>query len=235
MDAFGGQAAYQSAAGLVDRQDIPQEEVDRLAGRHVLIAAGPDLLDVAAREFPVDGDDRARPILGLTHPERCTRDWLCVTTRLKAVGSRRDLLQVQDACRGFVLTVVSRHADEVLEAELLKLGGSDVPERPFTVELVERVLDLGIYRIGPGAESGSATTSVNGWWSGLLDGVRSTVTISPGRCAYGRSLRPHGPWTGRLCVAAVRGVPAQRKRSAMFITEAVSAIRVRLPRTVDDV
>jgi hypothetical protein len=38
--------------------------------------------------------------------------------------------------------IASRHADDALWAEVLNLGGSDVLEKPFTLEHVERVIGL---------------------------------------------------------------------------------------------
>lgn len=64
-------------------------------------------------------------------------------TEIEGQGSWRDLLQGQDTRPSFALIVVSRHADDALVAEVLHLGGSDVLERPFTVEHVKRVLSLG--------------------------------------------------------------------------------------------
>ena len=49
-------------------------------------------------------------------------------TEIEGCGSWRDLLQGRP---GFALIVVSRHVDEALRAEVLKLGGSDVLGKPF--------------------------------------------------------------------------------------------------------
>jgi DNA-binding response OmpR family regulator len=49
-------------------------------------------------------------------------------TEIEGRGSWRDLLEGRP---DFALIVVSRHVDEALRAEVLKLGGSDVLGKPF--------------------------------------------------------------------------------------------------------
>jgi DNA-binding response OmpR family regulator len=65
----------------------------------------------------------ARAVIDKLRPQLVVCD-----TEIEGCGSWRDLLQGRP---GFALIVVSRHADEALRAEVLKLGGSDVLGKPF--------------------------------------------------------------------------------------------------------
>ena len=63
-------------------------------------------------------------------------------TEIEGEGSWRDLLKGQGAAPGFALIVATPHAGEALIDEVFDLGGTDVLEKPFRVESVERVLGL---------------------------------------------------------------------------------------------
>jgi len=80
----------------------------------------------------------ARAVIDKLHPRLVVCD-----TGIEGRGSWRDLLPGHDARPSFALVVATSHAGEALRAEIRHLGGSDVLEKPFAVEDVERAIVLG--------------------------------------------------------------------------------------------
>jgi len=84
----------------------------------------------------------ARAVIEKLRPQLVVCD-----TDIEGSGSWRDLLEGRPS---FALIVVSRHVDEALRAEVLNLGGSDVLDKPFAVEEVERVIGRGLQGVREG-------------------------------------------------------------------------------------
>ena len=68
-------------------------------------------------------------------------------TEIEGRGTWRDLLPAQDACPSFALIVASRQTDAALWAEVFNLGGSDVLDKPFAVDEVDRAIDRGFHAV----------------------------------------------------------------------------------------
>jgi len=87
----------------------------------------------------------AQAVIDKLHPRLVVCD-----TEIEGQGSWRDLLKGQAPSPSFAVIVVSRLADEALWAEVLNLGGSDVLDKPFAVEEVERVIGRGLHGVREG-------------------------------------------------------------------------------------
>ena len=127
---------------------IQAEEQQRAAIVFVSASAGDartfrELLD-GSRWLVVNVPDLigARAVIEKLRPQLVVCD-----TDIEGSGSWRDLLQGRPS---FALIVVSRHVDEALRAEVLNLGGSDVLDKPFAVEEVERVIGRGLQGVREG-------------------------------------------------------------------------------------
>ena len=62
-DALRGQAAQQSPPSFVHKANVLQQQMDRLARRACLFAAGINELDIFTRQLAVDRDEHVRPFL----------------------------------------------------------------------------------------------------------------------------------------------------------------------------
>jgi DNA-binding response OmpR family regulator len=87
----------------------------------------------------------AQAVIDKLHPRLVVCD-----TEIEGQGSWRDLLKGHAPSPSFAVIVVSRLADEALWAEVLNLGGSDVLDKPFAVEEVERVIGRGLQGVREG-------------------------------------------------------------------------------------
>jgi DNA-binding NtrC family response regulator len=124
-------------------------------GRAAIVFVSASAEDAHALREIVDGDrwlvvnvpdlTGAQAVIDKLHPRLVVCD-----TEIEGRGSWRDLLIAQGAYPSFALIVVSRLADEALWAEALNLGGSDVLNKPFAVEEVERVIGRGLQGVREG-------------------------------------------------------------------------------------
>jgi DNA-binding NtrC family response regulator len=127
LQEFGGARTERAAIVFVSASVEDARAFREIAGADRWLVV--NLPDLAGAQAAID---KLRPLL------------VVCDTEIEGQGSWRDLLNGQGARPSFALIVVSRQADEALWAEVLGLGGSDVLEKPFAGEDVERVIGLAV-------------------------------------------------------------------------------------------
>jgi hypothetical protein len=76
----------------------------------------------------------ARAVIEKLHPALVVCD-----TEIEGRGSWRDLLAENESRASFALVVISQRCDAELEAEVLRLGGTALLEKPFVPDALERI------------------------------------------------------------------------------------------------